>query len=50
MNHNGKTGKMICCLMLALVLFLGLGHHADASSYGLEKKDPPLDWKKRRCS
>jgi outer membrane protein len=43
MNHS-KTGKMIGCLIMALVLFQSLGHHADASSYALEKKDPPLDW------
>ncbi|MFC1876542.1 TolC family protein [Thermodesulfobacteriota bacterium] len=43
MTHR-KTGKMICCLILALVLFQGLGHHAGASSYTLEKNDPPLDW------
>ncbi len=43
MNHS-KTGQMICCLMLALVLFQGLIHHAGASSYALGKNDPSLDW------
>lgn len=43
MNH-GKTGQIVCCLLLALVLFQGLGHHVLASSYGLEKNDPPPDW------
>ena len=46
MNHNSKTGKMICCLILALVLFQGLGHHVGASSYTLEDQSLPLDWEK----
>lgn len=41
MNH-GKTGQWICCSIL--VLLLGFGHHAGASSDALEKNDPPLDW------
>jgi outer membrane protein len=44
--NNGKTGQMICSLMLALVLFQGLIHHACASSYALGKNDPPVDWGK----
>jgi outer membrane protein len=44
--NNGKTGQMICGLMLALVLFQGLIHHACASSYALGKNDPPVDWGK----
>ncbi len=39
-----KTGKMVCCLILVLVLLQGFGHHADASSDALEKTAPPLDW------
>ena len=46
MNHNSQTGQKICCLMLALILFQGLSHHAAASSHALDKTDPPLDWEK----
>lgn len=43
MNHS-KTGQMICCLMLGLILLQGLNHHAVASSNVPETNDFPMDW------
>ncbi len=43
--NTSRTGKMIYCLTLVLILFQGLGHHAGASSDALEKNSTPLDWR-----
>jgi outer membrane protein len=43
MNH-GKTGQMICCLMLGMVLLQGLNHPAVASSNVPETSNSPIDW------